>query len=113
MSVELIGIVTVGVALAGVILTATRGLRQDLKQGKSRLDERIGGLVFPGSRPGTMLDRVMTQVLRNASIAASGHGSRSSFKDWARQHDVEEVLSELAARLNRYRSHMTESRSRR
>ena len=28
MSVELIGIVTVGVALAGVILTATRGLRQ-------------------------------------------------------------------------------------
>ena len=36
------------------------------------------------------------QALRNAGIAASGHGFRSSFKDWAREHDVEEVLSELA-----------------
>ena len=38
MSVELIGIVTVGVALAGVILTATRGLRQDM----ARLESRLG-----------------------------------------------------------------------
>ena len=44
MSVELIGIVTVGVALAGVILTATRGLRQDMARLESRLDERINGL---------------------------------------------------------------------
>ena len=56
-----------------------------------------GGVVFPGSRPGTMLgDKVMTQALRNAGIAASGHGFRSSFKDWAREHDVEELLSEFA-----------------
>ena len=27
---------------------------------------------------------------------ASGHGFRSSFKDWARQHDVDELLSEFA-----------------
>ena len=47
----------------------------------------------PGTMPG---DRVMTQALRNAGIAASGHGFRSSFKDWARQHDVEEVVSEFA-----------------
>ena len=40
MSVELIGIVTVGVALAGLILTGSRGLRQDMR----RLDERISGL---------------------------------------------------------------------
>ena len=40
MSVELIGIVTVGVALAGVILTSSRWLRQDMR----RLDERISGL---------------------------------------------------------------------
>ena len=40
MSVELIGIVAVGVALAGVILTATRGLRQNM----ARLDGRIGAL---------------------------------------------------------------------
>ena len=53
--------------------------------------------VFPGSRPGTMLgEKVMTQALRQAGVAASGHGFRSSFKDWARQHDVDEVLSEFA-----------------
>ena len=58
---------------------------------------REDGLMFPGSRPGTMLgNKVMTQALRNAGIAASGHGFRSSFKDWAREHDVEEVLSEFA-----------------
>ena len=38
----------------------------------------------------------MTQVLRNAGIGASGQGFRSSFKDWARQHDVDEMLSEFA-----------------
>ncbi len=55
------------------------------------------GLAFPGSRPGAMLgDRVMTQALRGAGIAASGHGFRSSFKDWARQHEVDELLSEFA-----------------
>lgn len=56
-----------------------------------------GALVFPGSRPGAMLGKtVMTQALRAAGISASGHGFRSSFKDWARQHDVDELLSEFA-----------------
>ena len=56
-----------------------------------------GGLVFPGSHPGAMLgDKVMTQALRQAGIAASGHGFRSSFKDWARQNDMDELLSEFA-----------------
>ena len=40
MSGEIIAIVAVGVALAGVILTSNRGLRQDIR----RLDERITGL---------------------------------------------------------------------
>ena len=52
MSVELISVlvaVLAGVvALAGVILTSSRGLRQDVRQDiarlESRLDERIGGL---------------------------------------------------------------------
>ncbi len=39
---------------------------------------------------------VMTQTLRTTGIPASGHGFRSSFKDWARQHDMEELLWELA-----------------
>ncbi len=44
MSVELIGIVAVGVALAGLILTSSRGLRQDMARLESRLDGRISGL---------------------------------------------------------------------
>ena len=40
MSGELIAIVAVGVTLAGLILTSSRGLRLDMR----RLDERIGGL---------------------------------------------------------------------
>ena len=56
-----------------------------------------GALVFPGTRPGAMMGNVvMTQALRNAGVAASGHGFRSSFKGWAREHDVDEVLSEFA-----------------
>ena len=39
MSGEMIAIVAVGVALAGVILTATRGLRQDLARLETRLRE--------------------------------------------------------------------------
>ena len=44
MSVELLAILAVGVALTGVILTATRGLRQDMGRLEARLDERIGAL---------------------------------------------------------------------
>ena len=48
MSGELIAIVAVGVTLAGLILTSSRGLRQDMRDdiGKleSRLDERIDRL---------------------------------------------------------------------
>ena len=52
-----------------------------------------GALVFPGTRPGAMMGNVvMTQALRNAGVAASGHGCRSSFKGWAWQHDVNELL---------------------
>ena len=40
MSGEIIAILAVGVALAGLILTSSRGLRQDMR----RLDERISGL---------------------------------------------------------------------
>ena len=64
---------------------------------EAREGVRARGLVFPGSRPGSMLgEKVMTQALRQAGVAASGHGFRSSFKDWARQHEVDETLSEFA-----------------
>ena len=52
MSVELISVLVavlaIGAALAGLILTSNRGLRQDVRQDitrmESRLDERIGAL---------------------------------------------------------------------
>ena len=40
-------------------------------------------------------DKVMTQVLPQTGIAASGPGFRSRFSDWARQHDVDELLLEF------------------
>ena len=44
MSGEIIAILAVGVALAGLILSSSRGLRQDMTRMESRLDERINGL---------------------------------------------------------------------
>jgi len=41
-------------------------------------------------------DKMMTQALRSAGVAASGHGFRSSLRDWARLHDMDETLSEFA-----------------
>ena len=41
---EIFAILAVGVALAGVILTSNRGVRQDMAQMESRLDKRISGL---------------------------------------------------------------------
>ena len=47
MSGEILAILAVGVALAGLILTSSRGLRQDMAQMESRLDKRISGLESP------------------------------------------------------------------
>ena len=48
MSVELISVLVavlaIGATLAGLILTSSRGLRQDMARLESRLDGRIGGL---------------------------------------------------------------------
>ena len=44
MSAEIIAILGVGVAIAGLILTSSWGLRQDVERLESRLDERISGL---------------------------------------------------------------------
>ena len=40
-------------------------------------------------------DRAFSQALRRGKIDATPHGFRSSFKDWARNHEVEHELSEL------------------
>ena len=41
MSGEILAILAVGVALAGVILTSNRGLRQDMRQDMARLESRL------------------------------------------------------------------------
>ena len=47
-------------------------------------------LVFPGRRTAaTTSDSVMTQASRGFGNTASGCRFRSSFKDWARRHDVD------------------------
>ncbi len=45
MSGEILAILAVGVALAGVILTSIRGLRQDIRQDMARKKSRMGPLV--------------------------------------------------------------------
>ena len=57
MSGEIIAILGVGVALAGLILTSSRGLRLDMVQMESRLDKRIGGLE---SQIGELRERMAT-----------------------------------------------------
>ena len=44
MTPELIAIVMVGIALAGVVLASTRGVRQDMARLESRLDGKIGAV---------------------------------------------------------------------
>ena len=62
MTPELIAIVTVGVALAGVILASARGVQQDVARLESRLDERIGALESRlDGRIGALASRVEEQ----------------------------------------------------
>ena len=51
MSNELIALAAVGVALAGLILTTSRGLRQDMKQGEARLEGADQWRARRGQRP--------------------------------------------------------------
>ena len=55
-----------------------------------------GKRVFPG-KAGAIIGRAgVNRAPERAGIAASGHGFRSSFKGWARENDIDELLSEFA-----------------
>jgi integrase len=41
-----------------------------------------GDFIFPGTR-GPLSDMSLTAVLRRMQVAATAHGSRSTFRDWA------------------------------
>ena len=67
----------------------------------SALEEARGpgggdGIAFPGPGGGRLATTSVGNALRRAGIEATGHGFRSSFKDWARHEGVDEVLSEFA-----------------
>ncbi len=55
-----------------------------------------GDLAFPGPRGETLGPTAVGSALKKADINATGHGFRSSFKDWARHEGVDELLSEFA-----------------
>ena len=65
------------------------------------LDELRGlsgddGVAFRGPRGEKLGPTSVLNALKKADINATGHGFRSSFKDWARHQGVEELLSEFA-----------------
>ena len=55
-----------------------------------------GGVVFRGPRGEKLGPTAVGNALKKADINATGHGFRSSFKDWARHEGVDELLSEFA-----------------
>ena len=55
-----------------------------------------GEFAFRASRGGKLGRTAVADALRKADINATGHGFRSSFKDWARHEGVDEILSEFA-----------------
>ena len=55
-----------------------------------------GKQVFPGSKGVMLAANTVGVALTKARVAASGHGFRSTFKNWAREHGVDELLSEFA-----------------
>ena len=73
-----------------------------------------GQLVFPSTRPGAMMGNVvMTQALRNAGVAASGRGFRSSFRDYAAEqtHTPHAVMEAALAHVVRNKAEAAYARS--
>ena len=71
-------------------------LSKQAKRFIERARKRSGdGLVFPGVN-GRLAESTVLNALRRAKVDATGHGFRSSFKDWARENGVDEKVSEFA-----------------
>ena len=54
------------------------------------------GIAFRGPRGEKLGPTAVLNALKKADVNATGHGFRSSFKDWARHEGVDELLSEFA-----------------
>ena len=66
------------------VLDEARGLHGD------------GEIAFRGATGGKLSPTAVADALRKAEINATGHGFRSSFKDWPRHEGVDGILSEFA-----------------
>ncbi|MCY3838104.1 MAG: integrase arm-type DNA-binding domain-containing protein, partial [Gammaproteobacteria bacterium] len=64
------------------VLEEARGLHGDAE------------FAFRGAQGGKLGRTSVADALRKAEVNATGHGFRSSFKDWARHEGVDEILSE-------------------
>ena len=93
MSVELISILTaivaVGVALAGVILTSSRGLRQDMERLESRLDVRISA---QESRLETQINHLCGEIAEFRERMTNGIGELRE----RMAHEVSELRERMA-----------------
>ena len=103
MSVELISILTaivaVGVALAGVILASSRGLRQDMARLESRLDVRITALE---SRQEARLNELRGEIGELRESVAHDIGElRESIA-----HDIGELRERMAHEVSELRERM-------
>jgi integrase len=55
-----------------------------------------GALVFPGVKGQPLSDNTLSKVMRDAAIAGTPHGFRSSFKDWAAETGIRDEVSEAS-----------------
>lgn len=62
MSGELIGILSVGVALAAIMLTSIKSLREDMQRMEGRLDKRMDGLENQIDGLGKRMDRLENRM---------------------------------------------------
>ena len=54
------------------------------------------GLVFPSIRGGQIHDATLSQLLRSLGLQSTVHGMRASYKGWAAETGIDNLLSEIA-----------------
>ena len=62
---------------------------------RTALERNSKPYLFRGRDGGMLGEWAMPLALKRAGIDATPHGFRSSFKDWARNHNIEHEISEL------------------
>ena len=78
-------------------------VRSSARAGRTSLVGSSGLAPVPGGVRWVSSTRAaaIAQALRRADIDATPHGFRSSFKDWARNHDIEHEIPSSVSRVSR------------